>query len=137
QPTKRAVTVAVVALLLGIAGTYLLKSAPLGVNVSLWVCALIVSVSLLAPRTVASGGLWLLLTLPIIAASAGFMWRESSVLKWLDGLVLAGSLALALMGWRELRVPVAGTIEYLTGMLRVAGAALYSAFPIVTRDIEW
>lgn len=130
--------VLILALLLGLLGDLLLRNLPWGVNMTLWMTALIATLLWLGRsrrEIVAGGGGWLLLLLGLF--SAAFAWRDSPVLKLLD--VAAILVALSLLLWRAEGGDVAraGTVQYaLAGLIAGAQAGVGSLL-LLFRDTVW
>src|SRR5688500_8019317 len=125
------------ALFLGLLGDELLRATPVGLNLFLWVVALVVTLLALTrwQRGSLSGGrMWMV---PVLVLFAGLIvWRDS---PWLVSLNLfAIVVALALGSLRTPRpVHRAGLTDYAVG-LGYAGAAV-SGRPVtlMQEDIDW
>jgi hypothetical protein len=127
-----------VALLMGLFGDALLRSGRLGLNLFLWLGALIGGVFLLlrwSRRTdlKQTGLLFALALFGVI----GIAWRASPTLKLLDVCSILFALTLLVWYGRGRDVRVAGFIDYIGAILT---AGLYSALGAVALlfyDIEW
>ena len=139
ERTKLGLRVLEAALLMGLLGDALLRATPWGVNLLLWVAALMAAaVALLARwrRGVLIGeGRWLLL--PVIFFAAGFAWRDSLTLRSLDALALIVSLSLIALRARAGRIHLAGIVEYALGVIIAAVDALFGPFLLLLSDIHW
>lgn len=125
------------ALVLGVLGDELLRATPLGINLFLWIAALVVTLVLVARwrRIPLTGGRrWMFPALLLFAVLPA--WRDSYWLVSLDLFAIASALALG-----ALRTPRpvhrAGLADYVVG-LGTAGAAV-TARPamLMQSDIEW
>ncbi len=139
EKTKQGLKVLEAALLLGVLGDGLLRATPWGLNVLLWVGAIVVAVVvLLANRrrlALSGGGHFLLLS--VILFAAAFAWRDSRTLNLLAGVGLL--IALALMAWRARkgRIWLASVTEYALGILAAGINAFISGFPALLADVRW
>src|SRR5213082_1113435 len=86
--TKLGLGIIGVALLLGMIGDGLLRVAPWGLNISLWMSA------------------------PVIIFSAAFAWHDSIALKLLNLLAILIALALLMLRAQGGRLLPAGILEY-------------------------
>jgi hypothetical protein len=124
------------AFVLGVLGDELLRATPLGINLFLWVCALAVTLVLLArwrgaPPTI--GSRWMLP--PLLLFSALLAWRDS---PWLVALNLfAVVAALALGALRTPRVHRAGLADYVVGLGNAGAAAAGRGAVLMQNDIDW
>ena len=140
EKTKRGLRALEAALLLGVLGDGLFRATHMGLNVLLWMGALVVAlVVLLEPlkrrRALAGGGHWLLISALLFAAA--FAWRDSPILNFLAGLGVM--ISLGLMAWRARggRIWLAGIGEYLVGMLVAGASAFLAGFPMLMLDVRW
>jgi hypothetical protein len=139
ERTKLGLRVLEAALLMGLLGDALLRATPWGVNLLLWVAALMAAVIALLARwrrgVLTAEGRWLLL--PVIFFAAGFAWRDSSTLRSLDVLALLVALSLVALRSRTGRIHLAGVVEYAVGTAVAAGDALFGPFLLLLDDIHW
>ncbi len=127
-----------VALVLGGLGDLLLRATPWGINLLIWVTAIVVLAILLAKwgRVGAGGeGKWLVFVALVFAA--GLVLRDSPVVVLLDLLGVLISLSLAVWLGRSGSLRRAGILDYAlagvyTGVLTSAGP-----IPVSVADIEW
>lgn len=88
-----------VALVLGLSADLLLRAVPVGLNAA--VVTLALAATLLALRHAWGGiGAWVYAGAAVLAG-LGFAWRDSPVLKWLDGITIVVALALLASGSRS------------------------------------
>lgn len=138
--TRLGLGVLEVALLLGLLGDALLRETPWGLNVFLWVGALVAGAHVLsrrrgARRLLAAEGGWLW---PVaLAFAALFAWRDSLALRALDGVVVLGALSVVALGARGGRVRLAGVTDYVASAFVAGAAALFGVFPLVFADVRW
>jgi len=129
---------AISALGLGILGDALLRESPWGINIGLWIGALI-AVTFLVTRAagirLSPGNLWP--TLPAIIFVGGFAWRDSAVLRALD--LAAVFISLGLVVWRAQGGTLfsAGVTTYLGGVFDAAGQTVVGFAHLVFRDVDW
>jgi hypothetical protein len=125
------------ALFLGLLGDELLRATPLGLNVLLWVTAVVAVLLALsrwhrAPLT--GGRRWML---PVLVLFAGLVvWRDSPWLVSLDIFALVVALALG-----SLRTPRpvhrAGLVDYLVGLGHASAAVTGRTATLMQQDIDW
>ena len=110
--TKLGLGIIGVALLLGLMGDGLLRVAPWGLNISLWMSALgiALAVSIRSRKEGLGGGAWLFA--PVIIFSAAFAWHDSIALKLLNLLAVLIALALLMLRAQGGRLAPAEIIEY-------------------------
>ena len=139
EKTKIGLRVLEAALLMGLLGDALLRATPWGVNLFLWVAALMAAtIALLGSfrRDVLTGeGRWLLL--PVIFFAAAFAWRDSPTLRFLDVLALLVTLSVVAMHTRAGRIHLAGIMEYALGFIRAGVDALFGPLLLLLDDIHW
>ena len=134
--TRTGLAVAGAAAGLGVAGDVLLRSAPWGINVTLWTAALVAAIALLQGWTDADDvevG-WMPLAL---GAAALMAWRDSPTLKALDLAALGVILGLAMLRARGGSVRLAGLAHHAAGVAASAGDAAVGAAKLVFGDIRW
>lgn len=139
ERTKLGLRVLEAALLMGLLGDALLRATPWGVNLLLWVAALMAAVIALLARwrrgVLASEGRWLLL--PVIFFAADFAWRDSWTLRSLNMLALLVALSLVALRTRVGRIHLAGIMEYAMGAVMAGIDALFGPFVLLLDDIRW
>jgi hypothetical protein len=139
ERTKLGLRVLEAALLMGLLGDALLRVTPWGINIFLWVCALMAAViALLASwrRAALNGeGRWLLL--PVLFTAFAFAWRDSLTLEVLDALALLVALSLVALRARTGRIHVAGLTEYSLGVIVAGVDAASGPFILLLSDIHW
>ncbi|HLK57933.1 MAG TPA: DUF4173 domain-containing protein [Chthonomonadaceae bacterium] len=138
ESTKRGFSILGVALVLGILADCLLKVIPWGLNLLLWVGALVVGLFALArwQRIALEGeGRWLL---PLVLFCAiGVAWRDSTTLKVFDVFALLIALGLAAVRSRTGQIRLAGIADYLLGLFFAGLNAAFGTILLVFKDIHW
>ena len=126
------------ALALGVLANALLRTAPPGVNVFLWI-GLLAGVYLILGRfdalPAAGQGRWLLL--PALLLAAGFLWRASPALQLLDGLGLAVLLGLAAAYSRGGDLQRGHVLDYVLQLILAGLQAAAGPLPLLALDIQW
>jgi hypothetical protein len=143
--TRLALKTLVGALALGVLGDLLLHTAPLGINLAIWMAALIAAAVVLAggyragppaPGPIgANGRRWVLLLALLFAA--GFAWRDSPALNGLDILAILIALAMAGLATHAGSVRLASLTEYLLGLLLSATYVLIGSALLLLGDTRW
>jgi hypothetical protein len=126
------------ALVVGALGDALLRATPWGLNLFVWIAALIASVTvvlILYRIELDAGCKWLVI--PLLFFAAAIAWRDSPVLKALNLIGIVITLAMILMRSQTGKLLVAGVTDYAYSVL----ASLYCAFSgagyLIGGDIEW
>ena len=138
ERTKFGLGILAVAVIMGMLGDALLRETPWGLNVLVWIVAMVGAVSALSRfvgTDLPGNNRWLALAL--IGLAALFAWRDSPTLKVLDGLGLAGALSLAAFRAKSGRLLLAGITEYAEGLVITAGNAIFGPFILLLQDIKW
>ncbi|HEX8073138.1 MAG TPA: DUF4153 domain-containing protein [Pyrinomonadaceae bacterium] len=139
ERTKQALHALAAALLLGALGDALLRATPWGLNLFLWVGAVVAVVVLLLSRwrraalRGAGGGL----LLPVVLSAAAFAWRDSGTLLWLDALGLMCALGLLVWRARGASLRLAGLSDYARGLAYAGAQTLVGSLPLVITDVRW
>ncbi|MCC6627425.1 MAG: DUF4173 domain-containing protein [Chloroflexi bacterium] len=118
--TKLGVALLGAALLVGLLADALLRTAPWGVNLALWVAGLLLAGALVArwrATPLSGAGRWL--ALPALLLAGGLAWRDSGMLTTLNLLALGGTLALL-------------ALRAGAGRLRVSGVATWLGAPLIS-----
>src|SRR3712207_4250186 len=126
------------ALVLGLLEDWLLRATPWGVNLFLWVAALVGAAALVVWRgwlRVAGEGRWLVPVALLFAACVA--WRASAALVFLNVLAFLATASLALLRARTGRLRLAGLSEYLLGGICAAVLSSAGPLPVAAREVEW
>ena len=138
--TKLGLDVLETALLMGVLGDELLRATPWGINVFVWTVALVAATARLLALARRSPGLWkenCWLLLPVVFFAAAFAWRDSPVLKLLNGLALLAALSLIAWRARGRSILLAGVGEYILALIVAGRDAAFGCFPLLLRDVNW
>ena len=104
------------ALFLGLLGDGLLRATPWGINLFLWVAALVGAAAAVAWHgrlRVAGEGRWLVPVALVFAV--GLAWRDSAMIFFLNLLAFLVAVSLAALWGRSGRLRLAGVSEYVLG----------------------
>jgi hypothetical protein len=128
------------AAVLGLAGDALLRATPWGVNLVLWVGALVGAVAALVRwrrLPAAPDGRWLVGLSLVFAAL--FAVRDSGALRFLNVLSLLAALGLGLAALRAWpgQARVAALTDYALTLVYAAAHAIAGAAPLVFREVRW
>jgi hypothetical protein len=122
----------------GALGDTLLRATPWGLNLFVWIAALIASVTvvlILYRIELDAGCKWLVI--PLLFFAGAIAWRDSPVLKVLNLIGIVITLAMILMRSQTGKLLVAGVTDYAFSVL----ASLYCAFAgagyLIGGGIEW
>ncbi|HZT43768.1 MAG TPA: DUF4173 domain-containing protein [Chthonomonadaceae bacterium] len=127
-----------VAAILGILGDMLLRVDSWGLNIGVWIGALVAALLLLAWRQqvcLLGEGRWLLL--PALLFAVLFAWRDSATLKALDGLALLIALALAAVCGRVGSLRIVGVMTYAYHLLIAGLNVAFGPILLLLSDIAW
>ncbi|MBS1798025.1 MAG: DUF4173 domain-containing protein [Acidobacteria bacterium] len=139
ERTKTGLEIIQAAVLLGLLGDVLLRATPWGVNVLLFVGALIAALAMLFLRrrhefwnsqTIALNGALLLL-------AAMYVWRDSRELHLFDGLMMLGILAVLLLPALKIQTRIAGVIHYAVAGAWMWMSAAFAPFFLIFDDVKW
>lgn len=136
--TRNGLLVLTAALALGVLGDALLRTAPPGLNVFLWIGALAgvyLALRRLNALPAAGQGRWLLL--PALLLAAGFLWRDSPALQLLDVLGLAVLLGLASAYSRGGDLRRGHILDYGLQLVLAGLQAAAGPLPLLAADIQW
>lgn len=136
ERTRVGLGVTAAALVMGVGGDVLLRSAPWGLNLALWTVALVMTIGVLqrwADVDDAEAG-WMPLAL---ATAVLIAWRDSPTLKALDLAALCIILGLAMLRARGGEVRLAGLAHHAIGVAASAGDAAVGAARLLFRDVRW
>ena len=126
------------ALLQGVLGDVLFHGVPLGLNVSLWVASFVACLIVhlrVSCAPLGQGRRWMIAPLVLFAFLVA--WRDSPWLLGLDGLAIAGAVAIGALRSPAVRLPLAGLADYAGGLVAAGVSAAGGAFPLLVSDIRW
>lgn len=138
ERTRSALLLLAEALGLGVLGNTLFAVAAPGVNVVLWIAALLLAVGLLARRTrveMEGEGRWM--AFPALLFAAAMAWRGSPALIAADTLALAVALGLGAWRARDGELGKARIGEYLGGLVATGAHAVSGIFVLAFDRVEW
>lgn len=139
EKTKTGLEILEAAILLGVLGDVLLRETPWGLNVLLFVGALVAALVMLTLRRRSEN-----LTAPTIALhsalvffAAMFVWRDSAELKFFDILAILAILAMLTLPTLKINTKLAGVIHYVYAVFWSGISAAFAPFFLVLEDIKW
>lgn len=137
--TRRGLDVLQAALILGVAGDALLRATPWGLNLLLWMLLALMAGLVLMGRwraTRLTSDVRLVI-LPLVFFAACFVWRDSLVLKVLDGAAILLALSLGVLHTRAVSVRLASIKEHVTAIGLTVFDAVLGMPTILLGDVEW
>jgi hypothetical protein len=139
EKTKTGLEILEAALLLGILGDVLLRETPWGLNVFLWIGALVAAMLMLALRRRSErlSVQTIALHAALIFFAAMFVWRDSIQLKLLNALAILTILSLLTLPALKIKSNVAGIVHYLFAGFWAGINAAFAPFYLVFGDIKW
>lgn len=139
EKTKTGLEILQAAVLLGILGDVLLRQMPWGLNVLLFIGALVAALVMLILRR--KREFWNVQTIALNAAlvffAACFAWRDSMELKTFDTVAILTILAILSLQSLKIKTNIAGVFHYLIGFLWSGINAAFAPFLLVFNDITW
>lgn len=136
--TKLGFSILGAAALMGLLADSLLKVGPWGLNLLLWMGALLACIGILTrwQRIPLEGeGRWLLIAVLLFAAAVA--WRDSVTLKVFDVFAILIAVGLACVRSRTGQIRLAGIADYLLGLLFAGLNGLFGTILLVFQDIRW
>lgn len=139
ERTKTGLEILEAAVLLGILGDALLRQTPWGLNVLLFVGALVAAFVMLILRRKREfwNGQTIALNAALIFFAACFAWRDSMELKFADALAILTILAILSLPALKINKAIAGVFHYLIGFLWSGINAAIAPFLLIFGDISW
>ncbi len=137
-PTERGLGVLGLAALLGVLGDALLRVTPWGVNLLLWMGVAAAAGWALLPgrqsgRSPITG--WPLLAVMFFALC--FAWRDSSFLRFWNGVAILGALSLPALQSHGVRLRLARITDYAMGLAASGVNAAAGALMLTPDDVHW
>ncbi|MEZ5427564.1 MAG: DUF4173 domain-containing protein [Pyrinomonadaceae bacterium] len=137
--TKTGLAILEAALLLGILGDVLLRQIPWGLNVLLFVGALVGALVMLIWRR--KPEFWNAQTIALNGAlvffAAMFVWRDSIQLQTFDALAILTILAVLTLPAIQIKRHIAGVFHYAVSFLWSGISVLFAPFLLFFNDVEW
>ncbi len=139
EKTKTGLEILEAALLLGILGDVLLRETPWGLNVLLFVGALVAAMVMLTLRRRSEflSRQTIALHAALVLFALMFVWRDSIQLKLLNSLAITGILSLLTLPALKIKAHMAGVFQYGFSMFWSGVNAAFSPFYLVFEDIKW
>ncbi len=137
--TKTGLEILEAALLLGVLGNVLLRETPWGLNVFLWIGALVAALVMLKlrrrrdsfdRRTIA-------LHAALVFFAAMFVWRDSMELKLANALAILTILSLLTLPALQINARIAGVFHYGVSAVWSGLNAAFAPFFLIFEDIKW
>ena len=127
------------AVLLGILGDVLLRATPWGLNVLLFIGALVAAMTMLVLRRRREflNAQTVSLNAALIFFAAMFVWRDSIELKIYDALAILTILAVLTLPALKIKAQIAGVFHYVVGFVWSGVSAAFAPFLLVFSDVEW
>ena len=126
------------AAILGILGDALMRAGPMGISVFLWMVVALAIIFVIArhrPEALGGGGVWL--AVPAVVFSAGFAWRGSPILAFLNLVALGVTASIALWRAQGGRVLASGLAQYALGAVLTGLNIAFGALFLIFKDIPW
>ena len=137
--TKTGLEILQAAVLLGILGDVLLRVTPWGLNVFLFIGALVAAMTMLVLRR--KQELWnaqtITLNIALVFFGAMFVWRDSMQLKVFDSLAILTILAVLTLPALKIKQQIAGVFHYLIGFLWSGVSVTVAPFFLFFNDVKW
>jgi len=139
ERTKTGLEILQAAVLIGVLGDVLLRQTPWGLNVLLFVGALVAAYVMLVLHR--KREFWNAQTIALNAAlvffGAMFVWRDSIELRTFDALAILTILAILSLPALKIKTQAAGVFHYVIGFIWSGVNAAFSPFLLVFGDIQW
>ncbi len=139
ERTKTGLKILQAAVLLGVLGDVLLRQMPWGLNVLLFIGALVAAFVMLVLRR--KREFWTKQTIALNGAlvffAAMFVWRDSQELKVADTLAILTILAILTLPILKIKLHIAGVFHYAVGFIWAGISAAFAPFLLFFSDVEW
>jgi hypothetical protein len=138
RQTRIGVGVVVGSLALGALGDWLFQGQALGLNAPLWIlafAAVLAGLLALARAPLHQGRRAMMA--PLVLFGALLAWHDSPLLVAANLVALAGAVAVGALRRPDVRLRLAGLLDYAGGLLAAGAAAASGPFPVLERDIRW
>jgi hypothetical protein len=139
EKTKTGLEILQAAVLLGVLGDVLLRQTPWGLNVLLFVGALVAAFVMLVLHR--KREFWnvqtALLNSALVFFAAMFVWRDSIELQIFDGLAILTILAILTLPALKVKTQIAGVFHYAVGFVWSGISAMFAPFLLVFNDVAW
>ncbi|MGI8640752.1 MAG: DUF4153 domain-containing protein, partial [Pyrinomonadaceae bacterium] len=139
EKTKTGLEILQAAVLLGILGDVLLRATPWGLNVFLFIGALVAAMTMLILRR--RQEFWntqtILLSGALVFFAALFVWRDAMELKIFDTLAILTILAVLTLPALKIKTQIAGVFHYIVGFVWSGISAGFAPFFLIFNDVGW
>jgi hypothetical protein len=139
ERTKTGLEILQASVLLGVLGDVLLRQTPWGLNVLLFIGALVAAFVMLILRR--KRDFWnaqtVSLNMALVFFAAMFIWRDSMELKTFDTLAILTILAILTLPALKIKTQVAGVFHYLIGFIWSGISAAFAPFLLFFNDVGW
>ncbi len=139
EKTKTGLEILQAAVLLGVLGDVLLRQTPWGLNVLLFVIALVAAMFMLILHR--KRELWTAQTISLNAAlvffAAMFVWRDSTELQVFDTLAILTILAILTLPVLNIKPQISGAMHYAVGAVWAWVCIAFMPLFLVFGDISW
>jgi hypothetical protein len=139
ERTKTGLEILQAAVLLGVLGDVLLRQMPWGLNVLLFIGALVAAFVMLILHR--KREFWnaqrIALNIALVFFAAMFVWRDSAELKAFDTLAILTILAILALPALKIQPQIAGVFHYIIGFIWSGINAAFAPFLLVFGDIQW
>ena len=139
ERTKTGLEIIQAAVLLGVLGDVLLRQMPWGLNILLFIAALVAAMTMLILRRRREfwSGQTIALNVALVFFAAMFIWRDSAELKAFDTLAILTILAILTLPALKIKTQLAGVFHYIIGFAWSGLSAAFAPFYLAFGDIEW
>jgi hypothetical protein len=139
ERTKTGLEILQAAVLLGVLGDVMLRATPWGLNVLLFIGALVAAMAMLVLRR--KREFWNAQTATLQGAlvffAAMFVWRDSMELKIYDTLAILTILAVLTLPALKIKTQIAGIFHYSIGFMWSGINAAFAPLFLFFNDIRW
>lgn len=139
ERTKTGLEILQAAVLLGVLGDVLLRQIPWGLNVLLFIAALVAAMTMLILRRRREfwNGQTIALNVALVFFAAMFVWRDSTELRAFDTMAILTILAILTLPALKIKTQLAGVFHYIIGFAWSGISAAFAPFYLVFGDVEW
>ena len=139
ERTKTGLEILQAAVLVGILGDVLLRQTLWGLNILLFIAALVAAMVMLVLRRKREfrNKQMIALNAALVFFAAMFVWRDSVELQILDGLAILTILAVLSLPALKIKPQIAGIFHYIVGFMWSGISVMFMPFVLVFDDIKW
>ncbi len=135
--TQRGLYILAIALGSGLAGDWLLRATPWGLNLSVWLTITAGGAWFVFRHEGSTNPVWYWFAVPLGFFSLALAWRDSITLQALDLIALLVTLLLLAMHTQRGRLRYASLVDYVLGGFELAAEVAIGALLLVFGDIRW